>query len=91
MEQTAKKVVFKGHVQGVGFRYTIHRIAGRYDLTGYVKNLSDGTVETLLQGTAANIQSALDEIQDKFGGYIRNTHVTDRMANPQYTDFRITY
>lgn len=91
MEQTAKKVVFKGRVQGVGFRYTAYRIAGRYNLIGYVKNMPDGTVETVFQGTAANIQTALDEIQDTFGGYIRDTQITEKGVNPQYTDFRIAY
>jgi acylphosphatase len=91
MEQTAKQVVFKGNVQGVGFRYTTHRIAGRYNLSGYVRNVSNGTVEAVFQGAAANIEAGLEEIKDKFGGYIRETTVTDKPVNPQYMDFRITY
>jgi acylphosphatase len=39
MEQIAKHVIFKGRVQGVGFRYTTHRAANRYDLTGYVRDI----------------------------------------------------
>ncbi len=91
MEQTARQVIFKGRVQGVGFRYTTHRIAGRYDLTGYVKNCSNGTVEALFQGTKTNIQACLDEIQDTFSGYIRDIKTTDRPPNPHYSDFRIAY
>lgn len=91
MEQTAKQVVFKGSVQGVGFRYTTHRIAGRYNLSGYVRNMPNGTVEAVFQGTAANIQAGLEEIKDKFGGYIRETKVTDKPVSPHYTDFKIAY
>ncbi|MHC4524970.1 MAG: acylphosphatase [Planctomycetota bacterium] len=91
MNKTAKHIIFKGRVQGVGFRYTTHRAASRYDLTGFVRNLPDGTVETLLQGTEPNIQACLDDLQDTFGGYFREINTTDQPVNPQYHDFRITY
>jgi len=91
MNQIAKHVIFKGRVQGVGFRYTTHRMANRYDLTGFVRNLPDGTVEALLQGTTANIQACLDELHDCFGGYLRDVNTTDQPVNPQHHDFRITY
>jgi acylphosphatase len=35
----------RGHVQGVGFRYTTRRIAQDLSLTGWVRNTSSGTVE----------------------------------------------
>ena len=50
MEQMAKHILFSGQVQGVGFRYTAHRTAGRYNVTGFVRNLPDGDVEMLAQG-----------------------------------------
>lgn len=78
-------------MQGVGFRYATHRAAGRYDLTGFVRNLPDGTVEALLQGTGANIQACLDDIKNTFGGYLRDIEATQQPVNPQYHDFRITY
>jgi len=91
MDKVAKKVIFKGRVQGVGFRYTTHRAVSRYDLTGYVRNLPDGSVEALLQGTAPNIQACLSDLQDTFSGYLREINTTDQPVNPQYHDFRITY
>lgn len=91
MDKIAKKVIFKGRVQGVGFRYITHRAANRYDLSGFVRNLPDGSVEALLQGTAPNIQACLDDLQDTFGGYLRETNTTDQPVNPRYHDFRITY
>ena len=91
MADTAKHVIFKGRVQGVGFRWTARRIALGYDLTGYVKNLPDGTVEMLAQGDIKEIQSCLDEIADSFGGYIRDTQVNSVEPNGTYTDFRITF
>lgn len=91
MQRIAKHVIFKGRVQGVGFRYTTQRAASRYDLTGFVRNLPDGTVEALLQGTEPNIQACLSDIQEYFGGYLREVNTAEKFVNPQYQDFRITY
>ena len=38
------RVIYRGRVQGVGFRYTSASIARRFPVTGYVRNLPDGTV-----------------------------------------------
>lgn len=54
MDYTVKGVV-KGHVQGVGFREFVKQLADQYQLRGYVKNLSDGTVEVLLQGDSDQV------------------------------------
>lgn len=91
MNQVAQHIIFKGRVQGVGFRYTTQRAATHYDLTGYVRNLPDGTVEALLQGTKPNIQAFMGDLQDTFGGYLREINTTDLPVNPQYHDFRVTY
>ena len=88
---TARHVIFKGHVQGVGFRYTCRDLASRSSVTGFVRNLPDGTVEMLAQGTPAEIQALIEEIQDHFNGYLRDTRTTERPVDPRYADFRIAY
>ena len=45
-----KHIVFYGRVQGVGFRYYAVNKANQLGLTGWVKNLPDGTVEMEVQG-----------------------------------------
>ena len=52
MDQMAKHIIFAGRVQGVGFRFTAHNVARRYDVSGYVRNRPDGTVEMFAQGPA---------------------------------------
>ena len=91
MDQTARHVIFKGHVQGVGFRYTAHDIARGYDVTGFVRNLPDGTVELFLQGPAQDVDNCLKDIQDTFSGYIRDTRDEPVPPNPRYSDFRIAF
>ncbi len=49
------KVIFSGRVQKVGFRLEISCLAKRMKLTGWVKNLEDGSVEAELQGEESKI------------------------------------
>jgi acylphosphatase len=46
----------RGRVQGVGFRNFVHRCAAQIGLEGYARNLSDGRVEVLAQGRAAELK-----------------------------------
>jgi acylphosphatase len=87
----AKRVIFSGHVQGVGFRFTAYRIAGRHRLTGFVRNLSDGTVEMLAQGPAQNIEECVQDIKEAMAGYVSETIIDEVPLDPKYTDFRITF
>ena len=47
-----RQVLYSGHVQGVGFRYTTRSAARNYEVTGYVRNLPDGNVEVVAEGSA---------------------------------------
>lgn len=87
----AKHIIFKGHVQGVGFRYTARRIASLGQLTGIVRNLPDGSVEMLAQGTQKEIENCLQDIEESFNGYIRETIINDIPLDPRYTNFQITF
>ena len=88
---TARHVIFTGRVQGVGFRFTAHRMAQRHQLTGFVRNLPDGTVEMLAQGPARDIDDCIQDIQEYFGGYVRETRIQEIPTDPKYKDFRITF
>lgn len=48
-------VWISGRVQGVGFRYATVIQAQRYNLGGWVRNLSDGRVEAVFEGPAAEV------------------------------------
>lgn len=49
-----------GRVQGVFFRTHTHKKAQELKLTGWVKNLSDGRVETFAEGPMQNLQTFVD-------------------------------
>jgi acylphosphatase len=52
-------VIVRGRVQGVGFRYAVARVARTHGVTGWVRNLPDGTVEAVLDGAADAVESLL--------------------------------
>jgi acylphosphatase len=91
MADAAKHIIFSGRVQGVGFRFTARRIALAFQLTGYVKNLPEGSVEMLAQGNPEDIAGALRDISETFGGYIRDTNIQDLPPNPNLQSFNITF
>jgi len=72
---TAKQVLYKGHVQGVGFRYSTKRIASGFDVTGWVKNLPDGSVHLMAQAFEADeLDAFLEDIQQSSLG----SHIKER-------------
>jgi acylphosphatase len=60
----AKKILYEGRVQGVGFRFSVKSIATGYEVVGCVRNLFDGRVELEVQGEEAEIDAFLEEILD---------------------------
>ncbi len=45
-----KRFLIQGIVQGVGFRYFARRAARELQLSGFVRNLADGSVEAVARG-----------------------------------------
>ena len=54
-----KRFRIYGHVQGVGFRYFTRQYALKIGVTGFVRNLADGSVEVVAVGSESQIE-ALD-------------------------------
>ncbi len=70
--KTTRRAIYSGRVQGVGFRYSVKQIAVGFDVTGWVRNLPDGTVELLASGEASEVESFLDAVATgRLAGYIR--------------------
>ena len=61
----ARRIIFSGRVQGVGFRYTTKEIALGFDVCGWVRNLFDDTVEMHVMGHADEIDAFLREIMEE--------------------------
>ncbi len=59
----ARLVVVEGLVQGVGYREFTRRAAFRLDISGWVRNRADGTVEALLLGSQERVEAILVEMR----------------------------
>lgn len=86
----ARRFFISGEVQGVGFRYFAQRSAARHQVRGYVRNLSDGRVEVLAQGSEAAVKDfQLDMAAGPTNS--RVAHVEELVIEPtgHYSAFRI--
>ena len=64
-----KHIIAHGRVQGVGLRFTVTGFAKKYNVTGWVRNLYDGTVEMEVQGLDHRVELFLQELSsDRPGG-----------------------
>jgi acylphosphatase len=85
-----KRAVYSGRVQGVGFRYTAQRLAQGYEVTGYVRNLANGSVELVAQGQADQVDAFLEAVARRMADYIRKTSVREESPG-DYQGFEIGY
>ncbi len=84
-----KQMIFKGQVQGVGFRYTTNRLAKRYAIMGWVRNLPDGTVELVMQGDLDDQRALLTELQNAPGRILIKGSHERRLELPPLKEFTV--
>ena len=84
-------ILYSGTVQGVGFRFMVQRYALSLDLTGWVKNLPNGSVEILVNGSKASIEKLCKMVEEYFQGHIRNNNIQFTSSDDEFKDFQITY
>ena len=63
MADVRKRIIFRGRVQGVGFRYTAKYLAQSLGLTGWVANNWDGSVTLEAQGERAALDALVPLIE----------------------------
>jgi acylphosphatase len=59
-----RHLTIRGRVQGVWYRAWAVRLARRLGLAGWVRNRSDGTVEAVVQGDAANVERFIERARE---------------------------
>lgn len=83
------RIFFSGSVQGVGFRYATMNVARSFNVTGWVRNRSDGRVEILAEGLASDIETFILAIEDEMGGYISKKELTWEDSTGEWQQFAI--
>ncbi|MFA6216348.1 MAG: acylphosphatase [Candidatus Omnitrophota bacterium] len=84
-------VLYTGKVQGVGFRFTSESIARSLQVSGWVKNLSNGQVEVVAEAEEELLKDFLARINQVFARYIRDTQVDWQDATGEFDTFEIGY
>jgi acylphosphatase len=81
MSTERRLVLYSGRVQGVGFRFTAQRLAQERGLSGQVRNLPDGRVELIAEGSAPVLEEFLAAIQSELGDKIHDVSVSVLSGN----------
>ncbi|WP_145248202.1 acylphosphatase [Aeoliella mucimassa] len=86
-----REIHFSGQVQGVGFRYTTQSIASGLAVTGFVRNLPDGRVQLVAEGTASELDLLEHQLAERMEHRITDSKRQIRPATNQYQGFEIRY
>ncbi len=82
---------YEGRVQGIGFRFTVERIANQLGVYGWVRNLGDGRVELWAEGDSGILKEFLSQIKSYFLQYINNTEENWQQGVSLFQDFRVRF
>jgi len=88
-EAIARTVYYSGRVQGVGFRATAVDIAKGFKVTGWVKNLADGRVQLVVEGTSEEVKKFLEAVRKHWKKNIEKEKVEEMKATNSYRGFKI--
>lgn len=89
-ERQRLTIVYSGNVQGVGFRFVTREVAEGFDVCGTVRNLADGRVELVAEGSATELESFRKAIRDSgVGTLIHDERVETSLPRGDLRGFQI--
>jgi acylphosphatase len=91
MTAERREIRFTGRVQGVGFRYTTSRIAEQFPVTGWVRNLADGSVQCVVEGATDEIERFLAAVRTSMADNIAEAEVRPAPATGEFDGFTIKF
>lgn len=92
LEWIRREVFFSGRVQGVGFRYTVNSIAANYRVTGFVRNLPDGRVHLVAEGTEGEVGRFVAAIESRMSDNIQQAEKSLKTTpNGEFDTFQIRF
>jgi acylphosphatase len=84
MQKIRRHMIFYGHVQGVGFRYTSYYNARNYGISGWVRNLDDGSVEMEAEGEIHAVDEFVSSLYDLRWGNVERIESKDIPVHGDY-------
>ena len=86
---TRMHMYYSGRVQGVGFRYTVMRLAAGRPVTGFVKNLRDGRVEVVAEGEDDAVAALVSDIDRVMQKYIEDRSAVTETPTGEFEGFQV--
>ena len=86
-----REVHYSGRVQGVGFRYTAQRIARKYQVVGFVRNLPDGRVHLVAEGAKEEISRFLEDLSETMDRFIHRMTESQLAPTGEFEAFEVRY
>jgi len=87
-----RRFIISGRVQGVGFRYFAIRAARRAGVVGTVRNLSDGTVEAIAEGSETAVHEFRAELaRGPSYGHVSRVDETELPTTGRYSEFDVIF
>lgn len=85
-------LIIKGRVQGVGFRYFVQMIAMENQITGWVRNKADGTVECMAVASSETLRVFIEKVK-KGNRFARVDHIEIKESEPEelFSSFKVIY
>ena len=84
-------VLFRGRVQGVGFRYTASEVAAAFPVAGTVQNLPDGSVRLCAEGKRDACEALLEALRTRMARFVLSVDVSWGEAAGKEGGFRILH
>lgn len=83
---------FEGHVQGVGFRFSVRETAQGFPVRGYVQNLMDGDVQLVAEGLEQDVLDFLGAVRaSHVFRYVTRERLAWAPATGEYANFEVRY
>jgi len=84
MEEKQVKIIIKGKVQGVGFRFTAHLGFVDLGLVGKAENIKDGSIEIIVKGAPDKLERLIKWChKGPEGARVESVEVEDMPVDPE--------
>jgi acylphosphatase len=91
MPSSRLELVFRGRVQGVGFRARAGAAAERLGVNGWVRNEPDGSVRCVAEGEETRTQEFLKDLLSQMSRYIESHEATAVTPSGEFSAFTVRY
>ena len=92
MEIRRYRIIVKGIVQGVGYRYFALQQAKKYEVKGWVKNRCDGYVEIVCEGIDERLKLFVERLREgPYSARVEDLEIKKEEYRGEFLDFEIKF